>query len=95
MGKNNDLEIRNLKLKLQIRQSLVFSYYKREMLNYSELVLFPWSVKLFRLYYLLIHKNIKKMRLTAELIYKSSQYLNAIDDYHLNLRGIFYSKICF
>ena len=35
------------------------------------------------------------MRLTAELIHKSSQYLNAIDDYHLNLRGIFYSKICF
>ena len=35
------------------------------------------------------------MRLTAELIHKSSQYLNAIDDYHLNLRGIFYSKFAF
>ena len=34
------------------------------------------------------------MRLTAELIHKSSQYLNAIDDYHLNLRGNFIAEMC-
>ena len=35
------------------------------------------------------------MRLTAELIHKSPQYLNAIDDYHLNLRGNVVHEMCY